>query len=130
MKKIDFGIWLEGELEKRNMKPADLARSAGLDQGVISNLINNKRNAGVDSCKAIARSFKIPVTEVLRAAGIIDPEPDNDPIIDNITNLLMDLDTEDKRDVLEYAKLRHNLAEQKPHNARNSKRVPRRPAAT
>jgi transcriptional regulator with XRE-family HTH domain len=130
MRKLDFGTWLEGELEKRNMKPADLARSAGLDQGVISNLINNKRNAGVDSCKAIARSFKIPVTEVLRAAGIIDPEPDNDPIIDNITNLLMDLDTEDKRDVLEYAKLRHNLAEQKPHNARNSKRVPRRPAAT
>ena len=68
-----FGDWLSEKLAERNLKPADITRATGLDSGVLSNIINNKRQQpSVDSCRAIAHALEIPLEEVYRAAGILD----------------------------------------------------------
>jgi transcriptional regulator with XRE-family HTH domain len=124
---IPFGDWLEKQLRDRKMRPVDLVRLSGMDSGVVSNLINNRRNPGIESCKAIAQALKIPITEVLSAAGIIPEKPTSEQLTDAITNLLAQLDTPNKKDVLEYVKLRLELAnnnETDKHN-RNPKRVPK-----
>ena len=109
MDEITFGEWLQGKLTEKEWKPADLARASGLDPGVLSNLINGKRNPGVESCKAIAKALKIPLAEVYRAADFMPPEPNKDPLIDAIVNLTLELTAEEKENVYEYVKLRHKI---------------------
>lgn len=119
-----FGDWLSERLAERNMKPADITRATGLDSGVLSNIINNKRQQpSVDSCRAIAHALEIPLEEVYRAAGILDEKPNTDPITDAVLNLMGNLDTKEKQEILEYARLRSRLAarDQEVHNPRDTK---------
>jgi transcriptional regulator with XRE-family HTH domain len=126
MSKTPFGDWLRQQLKERGLRPVDLVNRSSMDSGVVSNLMNNRRNPGIDSCKAIAHALKIPVTEVLTAAGIIPETPASDQITDAITNLLSEMDTTNKRDVLEYVKLRLKIADNEADNHnRNPKRVPK-----
>ena len=120
-----FGEWLAEKLIERDMKPADLSRATGMDSAVISNLINSKRQQpAVESCKLIARALEIPLEEVYRAADILPPKPDVDPITEAVLNLMLTLDTNEKQDILEYVRLRSRLAADKnPINARNRKRA-------
>lgn len=126
-----FGDWLMDRLIEQDMKPADLSRATGMDSAVISNLVNNKRiQPAVDSCKAIAKALSIPLKEVYIAAGILPPEPERDPIADAIMNLISDLETDDKKDILEYARLRHKLATERSNVKTDTKRTAKRIAPT
>jgi transcriptional regulator with XRE-family HTH domain len=126
-----FGDWLSEQLKQRDMIPADLTRLTGLESGVLSNLINNKRSQpSVDTSKRIAKALNIPLEEVYRAADILPPQPDVDTIAEAILTLVLELKTEDKKDVLEYAKLRHKLATERNDLNQNPKRLARRTAPT
>jgi transcriptional regulator with XRE-family HTH domain len=125
-----FGDWLTQKLIDVDMKPADLSRATGMDSAVISNLINGKRNPAVESCKAISKALNIPLEEVYRAAGILPPKPEIDPVTETILNLLLDLQVDDKKDILEYAKLRHKLAAERHDLVSNTKRSSQRIAPT
>lgn len=126
MEEITFGEWLQGKLKERELKPADLARASGLDPGVISNLLNEKRNPGVESCQAISKALKIPLAEVYRAARFMPPEPNNDPIIDAVVNLMLTLPSEEKTNIYEYTKLREKIAAN--HSGTRKRSAKRSPA--
>ncbi|HEY6020579.1 MAG TPA: hypothetical protein VIY48_12020 [Candidatus Paceibacterota bacterium] len=120
-----FGDWLSETLIERDLKPADLTRvSKGkLDSGVLSNLINNKRKQpSVETCKLLAKYLPAPLEEVYRAADILPPSEDDDPVIEAVTGLMNGLPTTDKKDILEYAKFRRKLAIRDDFNA-NRKRT-------
>jgi transcriptional regulator with XRE-family HTH domain len=126
-----FGDWLSEQLIQRDMKPADLTRLSGIESGVLSNLINNKRSQPrVETCMAIAKALNIPLEEVYRAAGILPPKPDIDVVTEAILALLLELKAEDKKDILEYARLRHKLATEKNNLASATKGNIRRTAPT
>ena len=126
-----FGDWLSEQLTERNMKPADLTRLSGIDSGVLSNLINNKREQPhVDTCKAIAKALNLPLEQVYRAAGILPQKPDVDTISEAILTLVLELNSTDKKDVLEYARLRHKLATERNDLAPVTKRNLGRTATT
>lgn len=127
MDDITFGEWLQRKLEEREWKPADLSRAAEMDPGVLSNLINGKRNPGVESCKAIAKALKLPLAEVYRAARFMPPEPNNDPLIDAVINLMLTMSFEEKENVYEYTKLREKIS---TNHARPRKRGTKRPSPT
>ena len=127
MNEITFAEWLQDKLEEKEWKPADLARAADMDPGVLSNLINGKRNPGVESCKAIAKALKIPLAEVYRAARFMPPEPNKDPIIDAVINLMLTLPIEEKENVYEYTKLREKIS---ANHSRPRKRSAKRSPAT
>ena len=108
-----FGEWLSEQLEEQGLKPADLTRMSNgrLDSGVLSNLINNKRQQpSVETCKLISKYMNIPLEQVYRASGILPAETDKDTITEAVINLMSDLQMDDKKDVLEYVKLRRKLA--------------------
>jgi transcriptional regulator with XRE-family HTH domain len=68
---MKFSDWLRNELEIRQWKQADLARRSNLDTAVISNLINERRGPGEDTCSAIAHALGLPPETVFRAAGLL-----------------------------------------------------------
>lgn len=72
----DFAKWLEGELLDRGWRPVELARRSGLDTGFVSHLLNSKRNAGPDACRAIAKALDYPEEFVFRKAGLLSAKPD------------------------------------------------------
>lgn len=121
-----FGEWLNNQLMGRDWKPADLARTSKLDSGVISNLLNGKRNPGVDTSKAISAALDIPLEEVYRMARILPPKSDTDTFIDGVIHLMTQLPTNDKKDVLEYVRLRHRLAREKQTLISNVTKNPKR----
>ena len=125
-----FGTWLSEKLLELKMIPADITRATGLDSGVLSNLINNKRFPSVDTCKSLAKAMGIPLEEVYRAAGILPKKPDVDAVSEAILHLVLSLPKEDKEDVLEYARLRHKLASERGHIGASSKATARRTVTT
>jgi transcriptional regulator with XRE-family HTH domain len=126
-----FGDWLSDQLKERDMIPADLTRLTGLESGVLSNLINNKRGQpSVDTSKRIAKALNLPLEEVYRAADILPPKPDIDVISQRILNMLLDLPSEDKKDILAYVELRQQLANERENVASVAKKSSRRIAPT
>jgi transcriptional regulator with XRE-family HTH domain len=121
--KKPFGTWLSAKLIELDMKPADITRAAGIDSGVLSNIINNKRlNPSVETCKLLAKAMNIPLEEVYRAADILPENKAVDPITEAVLTLMGTLDAKERKEVLEYARFRVKSAERNEtvHNSGNS----------
>lgn len=115
-----FADYLSEYLTTQKIRPADLARNAGMDSGVVSNLLSGKRmNPSHDSCRAIARALHLPIEEVYRWAGYLDEKPDSDPITDIVVYLMLELESEDRQDVLHYVRLRHQIAAENRAHKKN-----------
>lgn len=130
MRSTKFQKWLIENLDKRNQRPVDLARLAGLETSAIGNFVNGRRTQpAVETCKAIAKAWNIPVEEVYRAAEILPEVTEPDAITEAILYAMKGLDNKEKQDILEYAKLRSRLAEHKDHhNTGNLRRTSENPA--
>ena len=103
-----FGDWLQSILDERGMSQADLARRMGKKTGVVSNLINNKRQQpAVESCKLIADALNLPLEEVYRAADILPETPEADPITEAIIALTKNLDPQERQEILDYVRYKN-----------------------
>lgn len=123
--KKPFGTWLADKLVELDMKPADISRTTGMDSGVLSNIINGKRQQpSVETCKLLAKAMNIPLEEVYRAADILPEKQNYDPITEAVLNLMGTLDNKEKQDILEYARFRHKQADRNEavHNTGNPKK--------
>lgn len=100
-----FQEWLQAELDKRGWKQADLARITNLDSAVISNLINSRRNPGVESCSAIAKAFNYPLDKVYRAAGLLPPEAIINEQFDDLLHIASQLSINDRELLIDFASL-------------------------
>ena len=123
--KTDFPKWLNEQLEQRDMKPADLSRKSGLDSAVVSNLMNSKRNPGIRTCKAIARGLEISEDEVLRAAGLLQSNSDDDPAVKAVVTILREMRQEDVENILEYVRLQRRLSRKDTPQQRRTHRRPK-----
>jgi len=84
----NFGDWLLSELDKRKMSQADLANQTRLNRGTISNIINGTKGVGHESLTLIARALRLPVEVVFRAAGLLPPQTDEDPWVEEMSHNL------------------------------------------
>jgi transcriptional regulator with XRE-family HTH domain len=75
----NFAEWLKNELKDRNWKQADLVREFHLDSAVISNIINNKRNVGEGTARAIAEALRLPVDYGFEVADILPKKNELSP---------------------------------------------------
>lgn len=127
-----FGNWLSSKLVEKRMKPADITRATGLDSGVLSNIINGKRQTpSVETLKLIAKALEIPLEEVYRAADVLPEKTTIDPVTEALLNIMVALDGDEKQDVLDYAKLRKQRSrDKKVHNTGNTARNQARTATT
>lgn len=77
-----FSDWLTGQLQSRDISPAQLSRLMHKkDQGIVSRLLRGERKPSTETIDGIARALKLPPEEVFRAAGIL-PQTSADPWVD------------------------------------------------
>lgn len=124
---INFPDWLKTQMKNNGMSQSQLARSAGVTRAAINGIITGARGPGTDLCNGIAKALRLPPEEVYRAAGLLPPALPVNPIIKQITYLTSDLPESEQKDILEFIKLRHRLAEER--GTYESKR-PKKAAAT
>lgn len=110
---IDFGEWLQKTLIELDWSQSDLARQSGLSTGQISRLISGSRKPGRDTCIQIAKGLKLPPENIFRAAGLLPSQPPTDDIIEQILYELGGVPITDKEDILEYIRLRKQIAEKR-----------------
>lgn len=102
---MEFTEWLKNRLDKKGWKQADLARESGLDTAVISNLVNGRRGPGMDTYRALARAFDIKLKELFVEIGILEPEPDYDPIYEELARYAYRMTAEERAMYLAYGRV-------------------------
>ncbi len=69
---MDFGDWLQEELNKREWSHSELARRCNVAPTQISRIVAGKRGAGPDMCIAIARGLDLPRSTIFQARGWLE----------------------------------------------------------
>ena len=117
----DFSTWLLNILQERKMSQSELARSARVSKGTISNLVHGTAGVGPDSLNAISRALKLPPEIVFRAAGILPPERASEEVIEEIIRLTSDLPESERNEILAYVRMRKDRLENLQTNVRTKK---------
>lgn len=126
---IDFARWLEQERKVRGWSPSELSRHADVSRQTISDYENRKRRYYDEAILVkLARAFKLPPETVFRAAGLLPPQSPETELIQRIIHLTSELPEQDQAEILEYAQLRHRLAEQRGKNeTKGIRKIPAKP---
>ena len=89
-------------LVDRDWSQAELSRRASVSRSTISKVISGERGPGADFCQSIARAFNMPEEEVFRIAGLLSPETDIDPVLEELNYKLANLPPELQQEALGY----------------------------
>jgi transcriptional regulator with XRE-family HTH domain len=92
-----FGTWLAAELKYQGWSMSELARRCDVSHATISRIISGERNPSASVCTAIAKAFKMSQEDVLRRAGILDPEPSETASLIEANRLFAQLTDEERR---------------------------------
>lgn len=100
-----FVEYLDEELARRNWRPADLARAAGISTGSLSQIYSGTRNPGPDIANAIAVGLGVPPDVVFRKAGLLpeQPGPERDPAFQEVWEIMRNMTADERREVVDYA---------------------------
>jgi DNA-binding phage protein len=71
--------WLSRELHEREWQVSYVARLGGISEQQLYHFLGKRRGAGLKTCEAIARAFKLPLEEVLEMAGRANPQAQAPP---------------------------------------------------
>jgi transcriptional regulator with XRE-family HTH domain len=113
-----FSEWLLQELKTRGLTQSDLARSAKLGSGTLSNIMSGNRKVGQDTLAKIAFALRIPPEVVFRAAGLLPPHSD-DPWVEKQTHRLSQIDDPTLREIANNFIL--SMVEQEDAKRKNKK---------
>lgn len=108
-----FLAWLDAELAQRRWSYHQLARRAGVSHSTLGRL---RRGAvpGWGLCHALAGAFDLPPEHVLRQAGLLPPVPPEQAEYEEFRRLLARLSQDDRRELLEIARLKLSLDQTGP----------------
>ncbi|MBI5933303.1 MAG: helix-turn-helix transcriptional regulator [Chloroflexi bacterium] len=111
---ILFGDWLKEKLKAKGMSQAELAKRIKVTPSFVSHLISGDRGTTIDILIPIADALKIPPEEAFRAAvGINKKSASKSNAVEEIEYLASELPEADQQDLLEYARLRQRIAEER-----------------
>jgi transcriptional regulator with XRE-family HTH domain len=119
---MNFREWLDAELEKRGWSRRTAAKKAGLSDSIITKVINNRSDPGVNFIKGIAKALGVSQYEILgRINGIW---PDNEGETSALRELAAQLEPDQRAELFEIGRLKLHLQEQR---ARYTTRIETRP---
>lgn len=104
--KYNFSTWLSEQMDKRNLTQAELARLAGVTRSAINGVLTGTRGPGNDLCLAIARALRLPPETVFRAAGLLPPEPEYVPLLDEWNAVFYELTPDEQQELIDIARLK------------------------
>lgn len=102
MNNNEFINWLNEELRVHHMKPADLAKKAGYDNSVISNILNGKRGVGPEMCTAIAGVFGYSPIVVFSKAGLLPPMNEQEAKLLQLEEIYRNISDDKREEFLRY----------------------------
>lgn len=108
----EFVKWLSLEMKKRGISQAELARRSGVTQGTISRIMGGERNIGNDVATSISQALKLPLEEVMRAAGLLPQIPKATAKKDELLYLYDQLPEKEKDNLIKYIRVTITLLEQ------------------
>lgn len=97
-------MWLRRQLQRREMRQADLARRVGTSPGTVSSWVNGQRVPDPASCDRIADALGVDVDEVLMLAGHrprIEEEESQE--VRDLAALMRGMPAHVRRQVVEFA---------------------------
>lgn len=107
---MSFSVWLLEELKARNMSQRQLAESAGIAQGHLSNVLAGKRALTADIAIQVARALDVSPILVLIIADILPPETPETPgpipeitPISELISIARRLPPDQLRELIDYA---------------------------
>lgn len=65
-----FAEWVKRQLVLKRMTQLEFATKGGISTTMASQFINGHRGAGVDTYRAVASAFGMPLVDVLKQAGV------------------------------------------------------------
>jgi len=100
--------WLRERCEENNLTWREASIQAGLNAGSVSSIMGGQK-PGLETCKKLARLFRVSVVDILYWAGHVERLPANDPIFyDSLFLEFADawpwLELEDRRAFVHLAK--------------------------
>lgn len=107
----DFINWLNEEIKDRGWVNSELARRAEISTSLLSLVLLGKHPPSWEFCAAVADALLKPREYVLRKAGYLSPlpVPEGDPLLQEVIDVTKQFDSEGRRDILEYARLRYKI---------------------
>lgn len=99
-------------LEEKNLSYSRAESLAGIGNGVISRIMSGERGIGPEVATALAGVLGVAPEVIYRAAGLL-PEKPNDERYDNLCFIISQLGELDQRDVLDYARMKLEKAQQR-----------------
>jgi transcriptional regulator with XRE-family HTH domain len=109
----NFGEWLKSNLKRKGLSQTELAEIIGVRPAQISRIISGERGTTPDTLEGIARAFGVPIQSVYIAAGLIPSVSEEKELINQLLHLTAQLPEQDQQDILEYARMRVQLAEKR-----------------
>lgn len=76
MNKVEFGIWVRQEREKKGWLQADLARESGLYRSIINNIETGKSRSSSDTLKALANALGYPPNLLFEFVDLLPRQSD------------------------------------------------------
>lgn len=76
MGETDFTRWLQGELDKRDWRQANLVKKGRINSGLLSQILSGFRNPGPDTLMKIADALGIPREIVFGKFGYLSEPTD------------------------------------------------------
>lgn len=105
------------------MSPADLAREANLDEGLISRLRNTSQVPTIPTLIAIKNATKVPLLTILEEMGFVDSSSPDEKADRQIYELLRKMPIEEK--VKEIRRIELNM--ELDNEAKSQKRTGAKP---
>ena len=99
---MDFAHWLQNELDKRDWSQSELVRRSEaighkVSQTQLSNVLLGRRQAGPETCIAIARTLGLSNEEVFRVRGWLPAtKSEIDPRAEELARKISDLPSPSK----------------------------------
>lgn len=70
---MQFGEWIDQEINKRGWSRREASRRADVSQSMLNKVITGEAQAGLTVFRGLAKAFDVSLVEILIQAGEVDP---------------------------------------------------------
>lgn len=103
---IDFPMWLQEQLDKRNWRVSDLAKRSRKSDAAVSRILHGERNADPDTLVAFANALNISPILMFRKAKLLPPGPEDEATFEDWEHLLKQMSPEDQEEMRQIAEMK------------------------
>lgn len=109
----NLGVWIKDALKGIGRNQTWLAEKIGVQPPQVSKIISGGSEVTPENLIAIADALGKPRIQAFRAAGWIDPIPKANEVVEELTEEVMKLPSNDQQEILAFIRLKHNMRKKK-----------------